>query len=177
MFPEWIEVTYPAPDYAELYKTRFQSGIQFNSKGNRYLFSTDLVELPIVTSQPDIAEYCNKQCEHILSQMTGTDRFVTQIRRLIFNSAERFPGIDQIAARLQISPRTLHRRLKERDTNFQSILDEVREEIAKGYLTGTRLTIDQISDLMGFSETTSFRRSFKRWTGMSAAKYRERQHY
>ncbi len=172
VFPDRIEVTYPAPSYSELYKERFKCEVKFEAARNHYLMSSDLVKLPIITSQPETAEYCLQQCEQILSQMTGTDGLVDRIRRLIFNSTGRFPTIDQVAVELQISSRTLHRKLKERHTTYQSILDEVREEIAKRYLTGTYLTIDQISDLMGFTETTSFRRSFKKWTGMNAAKYR-----
>jgi AraC-like DNA-binding protein len=172
VFPDRIEVTYPAPNYTKLYEERFQCAVQFESTRNCYLMSSELARLPIVTSQPEISDYCQRQCDQILSQMTGTDGLVDKIRRLIFNSTRSIPRIEQVASELKVSPRTLHRKLKQRSTTYQEILDEVREEIAKRYLTGTCLTIDQISDLMGFAETTSFRRSFKRWTGMNAARYR-----
>lgn len=172
VFPEWIEVSHSAPDYADLYQERFQCEVRFDSGRNRYRMSTDLVGMPVITSQPEMAELCKKQCEEILSQMTRRDRFVDQIRRLIFSASNRPPNIEQISAQLKISSRTLHRRLKERHTTFQAILDEVREETAKRYLAGTNLSIDEISDLMGYAETSSFRRSFKRWSGLNASKWR-----
>jgi transcriptional regulator GlxA family with amidase domain len=66
----------------------------------------------------------------------------------------------------------LRRRLQERGSSYQKILDSVREAQARDYLVNTELSIEQIAALVGFSEATTFRSTFKRWTGQSAAEIR-----
>ena len=77
-----------------------------------------------------------------------------------------------LAEQLGINARTLRRRLQERGSSFQRILDSVRQAVARDYLVNTELSIDQIAALVGFSEPTTFRSTFKRWTGQSAAEIR-----
>ena len=71
-----------------------------------------------------------------------------------------------------MSPRTMRRRLQERGTTYQHILDEVRIELAKEYLVSTGLSVDQIAGRIGFTEATTFRRAFKKWTGTNIREFR-----
>jgi AraC-like DNA-binding protein len=79
---------------------------------------------------------------------------------------------DQIAEQLDISLRSLQRRLREERTSYQQLLDETRLELALQYINRTQLSVAQISPLLGFSNSSNFNRAFKRWLGLPPSRYR-----
>ncbi|MCA9701108.1 MAG: helix-turn-helix domain-containing protein [Myxococcales bacterium] len=82
-------------------------------------------------------------------------------------------GMDNIARRLGVSPRTLQRRLRDEGTSFKAVMDTTRESLALHYLRRTHLTATEIAFLLGFDEATSFFRAFQRWTGMTPETLRQ----
>jgi AraC-like DNA-binding protein len=83
------------------------------------------------------------------------------------------PTLQQIAPRLHMNPRTLHRRLDDAGTSFRRVLMELRRELAARHLTEDQLAISEIAFLLGFSEPSAFHRAFKRWTGHAPLAFRE----
>lgn len=79
--------------------------------------------------------------------------------------------IEQVASRLGMSTRTLHRRLKDVGLEYQGLLDTIRQRLATELL-GNTLSIKEVCYRLGFSEPSAFRRAFKRWTGQSPSAYR-----
>ena len=71
-----------------------------------------------------------------------------------------------------MSSRTLQRKLGAEGTQYQTVLNEVRLELAMYYLENTSLSLDQIAHELGYVESRSFYRSFKQWTGRTAGSYR-----
>jgi AraC-like DNA-binding protein len=82
------------------------------------------------------------------------------------------PQLKQLAPRLRMSARTLHRRPEQEGTTFRRILTEVRRELAVRHLAEGRLAIGEIAFLLGFSEVSAFHRAFKNWTGHAPRAYR-----
>ena len=70
---------------------------------------------------------------------------------------------------------TLHRRLRDEGTSFQQLKDLCRRDAAIGYLTKGEYTTLQLSELMGFSDSSTFHRAFKKWTGLTPQEYRKSQ--
>jgi AraC-like DNA-binding protein len=81
---------------------------------------------------------------------------------------------ETIAAALNMSLRTFQRRLSDRGTVYREVLESVRRDLALKYIATPRLSITEISYLLGFSEPSSFARTFRRWTGTSPSQQRER---
>jgi AraC-like DNA-binding protein len=81
---------------------------------------------------------------------------------------------DAACRSLKISRRTLQRRLKDEKTSFQTILQEVRAELAVRYLRDDRLNALEVAMLLGYSNISSFTTAFKSWYDLPPAKYRER---
>ncbi|MEM1399769.1 MAG: AraC family transcriptional regulator [Pseudomonadota bacterium] len=77
-----------------------------------------------------------------------------------------------IAKSLGFSVRTLQRRLFERNTSFDELVDDIRKDWARRYLEDERLTISDIAYLLGYGELSSFTRAFQRWTGDTPRDYR-----
>jgi AraC-like DNA-binding protein len=82
------------------------------------------------------------------------------------------PAITKVARSLGMSVRTLQRRLGERGTTYQNILDDVRRRSARDLLTVTDLGIGEIAFLLGFEEVNSFARAFHAWEGTTPARWR-----
>jgi AraC-like DNA-binding protein len=81
-------------------------------------------------------------------------------------------SIKKVAREMSISVRTLQNRLKAEGVVFSDLLQDVREKLAKKYLR-ENYTVEEITYLLGFSEPSVFRKSFKRWSGVTPKQYRE----
>ena len=74
---------------------------------------------------------------------------------------------------LNISTRTLQRRLRENGQSFGQLTESVRQELAMKYILNPGISLGEISYLLGFSEPSSFSRAFRRWTGETPRKMRQ----
>lgn len=81
--------------------------------------------------------------------------------------------IDAVARRLALSKRSLQRQLAGESVGFQDVLNEVRQELARHYLSRTHVSVGEISWLLGFQESNSFIRAFRNWSGTTPAAYRQ----
>ena len=82
-------------------------------------------------------------------------------------------GISHIAEELNLSKRTLQRRLQQQEVNFAELRDQVRFHYSIDYLIKQHMSIDSISSALDFSDRTSFTNAFKRWTGLSPSTFRK----
>ena len=90
-----------------------------------------------------------------------------------YQSAGNFPNIDQVANKLHMSKSTLGRRLENESSSFRTIFDEVKNLLAKEYLTNTELTVADIAHLLDYTDTANFRRAFVRWNKVTPSEFRE----
>jgi AraC-like DNA-binding protein len=79
---------------------------------------------------------------------------------------------DEVARQLHVHRRTLNRRLKDAGTTFQQVLDQVRFELAREMLSGTRLHVAEIAARLGYRVPSAFTRAFRRWSGSSPVCWR-----
>jgi AraC-like DNA-binding protein len=110
-----------------------------------------------------------------LARRTGDDPSIAaQVARVLRDVLRDDAGnIDVVAKRLGMTSRSLQRRLKDEGTSFQAVRDTTRQELARRYLDA-KLSIAEISFLLGFSEPSAFFRAFKRWTGLTPLEARAR---
>ena len=80
---------------------------------------------------------------------------------------------EDVAARLNLSVRTLHRQLKEEGVSLQRLKNEVRRERAITLLLQTKKPVKQIAATVGFNSEKSFARAFREWTGAAPSVFRE----
>ncbi len=106
-----------------------------------------------------------------LPQLYGIPNRVVEI--LVERIGTQPLGIDHIAETLNLSKRTLQRRLQQQDLCFADIRDQVRFHFAIEYLIRGQDSIDSISSSLDFSDRTSFTNAFKRWTGLSPSTFRK----
>lgn len=169
---EKVMLNYPAPEHADRYSQLLDCPVQFDCDSTCLELADEVLHLPLLTSQPQLADLCRDRCAQALGALQAEDLLIGAIQEFIWKSLSQTPSLEQVAAELGLTSRTLRRRLQERGSSYQQILDTVREAVARDYLLNTELSIEQIAALIGFSEATTFRSTFKRWTGQSAADIR-----
>ena len=79
----------------------------------------------------------------------------------------RAPTLDQTAAAFGLSPATFKRRLAAHGTHYQAELDLVRSHVALYLFHFEGCSNEAVARRLGFHDATNFRRSFKRWTGLT----------
>jgi AraC-like DNA-binding protein len=83
------------------------------------------------------------------------------------------PSAERIAQTLHLSLRSLQRHLADEGLNYESLLADTRQRLALQHMRDPRCSISEIAYLLGFADTSSFSRAFKRWTGQAPSLYRE----
>lgn len=154
------------------YESFFGCTVNFNRPFNEVVLKKDYLEIDMPRADIQTSKLCLDQCKKILSEMTRVSGLIEKVREIMLSKAGNFPNILEVSSELKTSERTLRRKLKEEKTSFQSILNEVRSQLAKDYLK-TELAIEQIAELIGYSEPANFSNAFKRWTSLSPKEYRQ----
>ncbi|PWG00390.1 helix-turn-helix domain-containing protein [Levilactobacillus bambusae] len=141
---------------------------------NRITFKTVDLELPFLTNNEALRDYLTPELKRRLSELEVDESFGAQVRSALVDLLPTGEcTIDDVAIKLNISKRTLQRKLKAEKTSFQKQINSVREMLAKNYLKNTTLASDEIAYLLGYLEVNSFLRAFTIWTGMSLSEYRK----
>ena len=106
--------------------------------------------------------------------MNATGGVADEVRRMVLGARGKFPGIETAARRLNVSERTLRRRLSEEGVSYRGIVDDVRSYLAREYLRETPLCVADVASLLGFDDVANFRRAFRKWNGCAPQDFRSR---
>ncbi len=171
--PSRILLNYEAPEYAEKHLQCFRCPVIFDQPSCQYRFSREELAESLAEADANTARICEESCRKLLNQMEIEDDIISRICYLLLSTPGEFPKLDAVANKLSLGARTLRRRLNDLGTSYQRILDDVRRELAIEYLRTTNLTVQEIAELLGYSEVTNFRRAFMRWVELSPYQYRK----
>lgn len=171
-----LDFPYPEPDHAAAYRQRFGAGIRFGSSHARIHLARALLQRPLPLSNPALRELYSGECARLLADLEGSQSVAEQTLRLLRKLEGQYPQLPQLARMLNLSPRTLRRRLAAEGFSFRDLLDQVRAEHATRYLQQTRLPLTSIAYLTGFTDASNFRRAYTRWRGQPPLEVRRRAH-
>lgn len=167
-----VRVPWRRPDYHHLYEQFFRCPIKYNQTDCGSRFPRSLLEERISLANPEIALLCEQQCDIIAHEQYDERNIAYQVQRLLVTQPGQFPHIDEVARKLNISARSLRRRLRAERQSFRSIAEDLRMNIAARYLRGTQIPSQSIAALLGYSAPANFHRAFKRRTGVTPQKFR-----
>jgi AraC-like DNA-binding protein len=171
--PVRIELDFPEPAEAREYRYAFACPVEFGGGANRIILRQAQLELPLVQNPLSLSRFLKDSLALIIVGNMQPIGLAEQIRAIISKEyGNNFPDFSLVCEKLNMTPQTLRRRLKEGNTSYQEIKDSIRHDAAVYYLGKAELSIDEIALMMGFSEASSFHRAFKKWTGKTPAGYR-----
>jgi len=171
--PLRYEMQRPEPEDSSQFKQFFNAPIAFNCDRNIVYFQKSTVEKNLVTANSDLTRVNDKVITDYLATL-DTDNIDMLVKAKVLDSlASGRVSEDFIAQSINMSTRSLQRRLKGNETSFKQLLDETRKELASQYIENQEIAINEITYLLGFSEPSNFSRAFKRWNGLSPTAYRE----
>ncbi|PSJ79603.1 AraC family transcriptional regulator [Neisseria iguanae] len=157
------------------YTDYFACEIHTNAPGNQILFSNSLKERPFITHNPDLLDLILPTLERRLPAK-ALPTLSEQVKQMLYEMMNGCcPTIDTVAGRLNISRRTLQRKLADNGQSYQALLDEVRQDLACQMLDQTDLQNGEIAFYLGFSEANSFHRFFVQKTGKTPVEWRSKR--
>jgi AraC-like DNA-binding protein len=163
--PVEVSLRRAPPACAGRYYAYFRSPVQFEAPENSLVLPAQAVDRTLPGANAHLARMHDRVLTEYLAQLHQTD-IVARVRAIIL---EDLPtgnvSQESVAEELHMGERTLQRRLKEHGTSFSRILEETRRELALAYLRDHRMSLLEISYLLGFSDPSAFSRAFRRWTG------------
>jgi AraC-like DNA-binding protein len=170
--PDQISLAYPEARDFGLAADQIGFRLSFASRTNQILFRSAWLD--------QIANLGNKMtypavvalCDHLLNELKSRIGIAGEIRALLLRDITNPPTLAAIAKLLEVSDRSLRRRLREQGISFRGLLDELRMQLALKYLRTTQLANEDIALALGFSDAANFRRAFRRWTNKSPSEIR-----
>jgi AraC-like DNA-binding protein len=145
--------------------------VAFGRAHNRLHFPRAMLDEPLPQADPHTLEICMAQCD-VLMQRSEQRRGITAVvRTKLFRDSGAFPTLPEVAAELDMHPRTLRRRLAEEGTSFRSLLSEARSALAVDLLCNVGLTVEEVSKRLGYTDPSTFSHAFKRWHGTAPSVY------
>ena len=163
--PTEIAFTYPKPEDTGDYFGLFHCPLVFGQEQSRISFKLTDVQRPFADTSRELAIANDHILDSMMRDLKSSD-LISRVKKAIIDALPSgAPGQSDIAELMFVSNRTLQRRLADEGTNFRTLLLEVRHELAERYISDRSLPLAEISYMLGFSDTSSFSRAFKRWTG------------
>ncbi len=162
--PSRIQLTYGKAEHRRAYAAYFPCPVTFDADVALCAIPRAVLSLPMPMRDPATSAHCRQQCEQLLATLSRSTPLVEAVRQELVRQPGSIPGLEEVAQRLNLSTRSLRRKLSEEQASFQCIQDEIRFQLAKEYLS-TSLSIEQIAQLLGYSEASNFSHAFKRWAG------------
>lgn len=156
------------PESRVVYEGFYGCKLAFNSEHYGLLVPHDALDAPILT--PHSSETRASFDELLLKAVEKVQQspLVTQVLDLIVQGLPNGePSLEDIASQLNISGRTLQRRLKKEDLLFKTLVDEGRKYLSQQYLKKDGYNVTETAYLLGFSDTSSFSRAYRRWFNQS----------
>ncbi|WP_417703376.1 AraC family transcriptional regulator [Pseudomonas sp.] len=165
--------SYPAPPHAELYARYLNCPCFFAQPFCELAYDRAILERKPVLAHPLTSVLVQETCDRLIGQTRIASGTAGSVYRLLMDRPGQFPDMEAAARMVNMTSRTLRRRLDAEATSFQAIRDEVRLKLAQEYLGANRMSLLDTAMLLGFSDVAGFRKALKRWTGKGPDQFRK----
>ena len=164
--------SYSAPAYADEYERILRLPVRFDAGEDGVLFPISMMDTLNLSADAALRQLLQRYAAEQLTKISTSAPFSQRVRACI-RSTLPLGGLtaDTVATQFRVSERTLRRRLREEATSYQEVLNEVRIELARHYLTKEKRDIVEIALILGFSDQSAFTKAFRRWVGQTPADF------
>jgi len=163
VFPVKVELPYPARDIRE-YERIFRSSIVFRAKQSALTFAKRDFMAPIGSYDKSLLARFEEILEMKLKSLNGQTNFIDRISQaILLDFKGNAPAMEVIASHLNMTPRSVQRKLKEEDTTYREISGRFKKELAEVVLKNAVFRVSEVANLLGYSDSSAFRKALKRW--------------
>ena len=172
--PKSVYFQHKAPNDISAYERYFSCPVYFESELNALHISGSVLAFKNRLGDVGVSHFLESHLDSELNK-TQDDESIehlvqTQISKALSSGV---PKMADIAKRLGMSERTLHRRLGDHDLTYHSLVNQTRQELAESLLVNSDYALIEVAFLTGFSEQSAFQRAFKRWFKQTPAAFRK----
>jgi AraC-like DNA-binding protein len=169
-----VELPFPATTGTSSYDLVFGAPLRFSAGSVALVFDSTVLAAPLMRDEAALTAFIDNAPADLLSRSDYGASLPDRVRRLLERGLKGadWPTPEQIAARLAMSPQTLRRKLRAENTSVTTIKEELLRDAAIAQLVHGTESVAELSEWLGFSEPSAFRRAFRRWTGSPPGAYR-----
>jgi len=170
--PQGVLISHPRPPCHGRLEAFFRAPVQYDAEIPGLVFDAQTIDKRLPTANAELARINEEVVLKYLSQLDRAS-VATQVKsHLIELLPAGHVGEEAITSRLNMSLRSLQRKLLEEGTSYARLLEETRRDMARSYIENSSLSINEIAYLLGFSEPANFTRAFRRWYDVTPSSYR-----
>ena len=167
--------TYPAPAYSKEYRVLFRGGPSlFSEDVCSLVFERSAMTYPVRQTIETLTGFLRKPTLSMLVRDYSGQSWVGKTRAVLLTQLKQIPTLVEVAQQLDMHPKKLRRHLEGEGWGYSELKNQLRRDVAIRLLTRTGSSVEQIAHELGFSESSSFVRAFKTWTGVTPYSYRRR---
>ncbi len=168
-----VRFPYAAPPHVADYALIYTEHSYFGGDELVASFNANLLDLPVRRDEAALREFLAGMPGKIAMLYRRDREAVRMVRDMLLAGFPDSPSLEEVAGRLFLSPRTLHRRLQEEGSSFRMIKDALRRDLALACIEKKRLSVGQMAADLGFADTSAFFRAFRKWTGEAPSRYKK----
>lgn len=169
-----FDFTYPEPMHHEGYNLVFPAQRRFSRPSFAFWFRTPELRTPISQDEPALRSFLTDAYTQIISPPRNFGAMSLKVRNNLMRSYPHWPSLEQVADQLHTKPSSLQRQLSAEHTSLEWLKDDQRRDLAVSRRSTSKVTLSQLASELGFSDSATFQRAFKRWTGQHCGAYRRR---
>lgn len=165
----------PPPEVAAAYTELF--GIQplFGQAREAASFDAHHLHMPLPQADPHTMQLCEQMCRRLVDARKARTGVAAAVRNRLMRTPGHIPDMEEIAAEMRMTSRTLRRHLTAEGATFRTLLEEVRSTLAEELMASATLTHGEIAERLGYADVTTFIEAFRRWKGMAPSTFRREQ--
>ncbi|WP_353720733.1 AraC family transcriptional regulator [Dyadobacter sp. 676] len=169
--PLRAELSYSEPGLKAEYERVWGCPVHFGKSQNKLVFDAGFADTPLISHNESLHLSFSKILEEKIAELEKAGKFSDQLRKTIITDFHgKVPALEVIAAQMNMSERSLQRKLQQEGESYRSISARIRQELAINLLKNSDAKVLAISELLGYTEPSAFHRAFKNWTRTSPAK-------
>jgi len=170
--PRELHVTYSPTGNALTYPEVFGCPVYFGQVENKFIFDATWLDGASQLGNEISYSLVLDLCDQLMEEFQLRVGLVGKVREILLVNIARPTSFNFVARHLKMTSRTLRRKLREKNTSYRELVDELRMQMAIKYLRNTDLTVEDIAFSLGFSDAANFRHAFRSWTRCTPNEFR-----
>lgn len=159
------------------HRTLFGCPVRFGARTSALVLDAGALRLPVRSARPGLARVLDRYMHALQERLPAPDAFLARVLDTIARAlGGGRPSLEATSVALRASPRTVQRRLRALGVTHRQLVERVRQDLARRMLDSARLSITEITFLLGFEDVSGFYRAHRRWTGVAPSRGRARRH-